>query len=128
MLSKIDFIFISSFLMVNHLIQILVEVIDFVTIAIIFVSFAYAVLQLVFLHTHRMFGRWQKWMKVKKIRIQLWEYLLLALEIFICADIILSVQDPSMEHLTQLWIIVVIRIVIAYFLQHEIKELSSEKC
>jgi uncharacterized membrane protein len=66
-------------------------------------------------------------MKVKKIRIQLGEYLLLALEIFICADIILSVQDPSLEHLTQLGIIVVIRIVIAYFLQHEIKELSGEK-
>jgi uncharacterized membrane protein len=63
-------------------------------------------------------------MKIKKIRILLGENLLLALEIFICADIILSVQDPSMEHLTQLAIIVAIRIVIAYFLQHEIKELS----
>lgn len=110
--------------MANQLVDILVEIIDLVTIAIIFWSFSYAVIQLVLHHTHEFFGVWLKWMKVKKIRIILGENLLLALEIFICADIILSVQNPSMEHLTQLSIIVAIRIVIAYFLQHEIKELS----
>lgn len=114
----------KSFCMTNHLVDILVEIIDFVTIIIIFWSFLYAAIQLLLHYSYAFFHTWLKWMKIKKIRILLGENLLLALEIFICADIILSVQDPSMEHLTQLAIIVAIRIVIAYFLQHEIKELS----
>lgn len=110
--------------MTDHLVEVLVEIIDLVTIIIIFGSFAYAAIQLILHYTYALFHTWLKWMKIKKIRILLGENLLLALEIFICADIILSVQDPSMEHLTQLAIIVTIRIVIAYFLQHEIKQLS----
>lgn len=111
----------------DKLVHVLVEIIDVVTISIIFYSFAYAIISYVGFHTHKWFKRPKRAQNFNKIRLQLGEHLLFALEIFICADIILSVKEPTVEHLTQLGIIVIIRIIIAYFLQREINELHLDR-
>lgn len=111
----------------DHVVHMFVEIIDFVTIFIIFGSFLYAVISYLLFHVHRLSGRPKICDDFNKIRLQLWEHLLFALEIFICADIILSVWDPSFDHLMQLGAIVIIRIVISYFLQREINQLHSDR-
>ncbi len=115
--------------MTDGLVTVFVEIIDSITILVIFLSFCYAILHYVMHYTFKCFwrpkGKNTKWMNA--IRMKLWENLLFALELLICADIILSVQDPSVEHLTQLWIIVLIRILIAYFLQREIHEIEDHQ-
>lgn len=90
--------------MLDSLVMALVTIIDIVTILLIFYAFLQAVIQFVFHHLYKAIA-WPKRFhgkEVRKIRVKLGEYLLLALEIFICADIILSVKDPTIEHLTQL--------------------------
>lgn len=111
---------------VVDLVNTMVPVIDGVTVLIIFISFVYAIVHLITYHTHLYFNWPAKTVEFNTIRIKLGEYLLFALEIFLCADIMLSVADPSIEHLTQLAIIVVIRTAIAYFLQKEIAHLHHE--
>lgn len=103
----------------------MVEVIDVVTIAIVFYGFCYAFFLIIKHHVHRLFGRLVPPVSLHKIRVELGEYLLLGLELFICADVILSVQNPTYEHLLQLAIVVVIRIVISFFLQREIVHLEG---
>lgn len=110
---------------INNIVPIMVETIDMMTIVIIFYSFMRAIYQFLIHHTNRWFNYPKNPTSFNKIRVELWEYLLLALEIFICSDIILSVKEPTIEHLTQLSIIVIIRIVIAHFLQKEISELHD---
>lgn len=108
------------------LVEYMVEIIDLLTVLIIFFGFSYAIVLFVFHHTHR---RWKRptWsVSLHRIRVVLGEYLLVALELFICADVILSVKDPSVEHLTQLGVIVLIRIMIAYFLQRELAHISEK--
>ena len=61
---------------------------------------------------------------VKKITIVkncLWTYILLGLEILICADIIESILNPTFHDIIVLASIVVIRTVISYFLNKEIE-------
>ena len=111
---------------VQNLVLQLVPIIDWVTIIIIFCSFVYAVVHMITYHTHLYFNWPEKTVGFNTIRIKLGEYLLFALEIFLCADIMLSVADPSLEHLTQLWVIVLIRTAIAYFLQKEIEQIHKE--
>lgn len=113
--------------MIFLLIDYIVYIVDVVTIMIIFFWFAYAFLLLVQHHTHAWFWRPLRSVSLHKIRVVLGEYLLLALEFFICADVILSVKDPSYEHLAQLGIVVVIRIMIAYFLQRELQHLEQRE-
>lgn len=113
--------------MLYLLIDYIVQVVDVVTIIIIFFGFCYALYLLVAHHTHIRFWRPIRWISLHRIRVTLGEYLLLALEFFICADVILSVKDPSYEHLAQLGIVVIIRIMIAYFLQRELQHLKDSE-
>lgn len=103
-----------------------VHIIDLFTVIIVLYGFGYAVIMVVQMHVeHR---RWDGHSAVDMtvIRVKLGTYLLLALEMFIAADIILTIWEPSLEHLAELWAIVVIRIVITHFLQKEMNELSEE--
>ena len=109
------------------LIEYIVQIIDVVTIVIIFFGFSYALYLLLVQHIRKFFWRTSRPISLNRIRVVLWEYLLLALEFFICADVILSVKDPSYEHLTQLGIVVVIRIMIAHFLQRELQHLEEKE-
>ena len=113
--------------LVHGIVDYLVPIIDGVTILLIFWSFIYAIVHLITYHTHLYFNRPARTVGFNTIRVKLGEYLLFALEIFLCADIMLSVADPSLEHLTQLGIIVIIRTAIAFFLQKEIEHIHSER-
>lgn len=122
-------LYIIAIPMPSRLVHYLVEIIDFITISVIFVSFCWAFLSYLFHHSWKAFGRpkHKETRGMNTIRLKLWQNLLFALELLICADIILSVQDPSIENLLQLWAIVIIRILIAYFLQREIHEIEEHK-
>ena len=61
-----------------------------------------------------------------KIRIKLWHYLVLALEFLVAKDILESIVDPNMNGLLMLWMIVVIRTVLSYFLNKEISEVKED--
>lgn len=55
-----------------------------------------------------------------RIKNSLGSYILLGLEILICADIIHTILDPNFNDIIMLAAIVVIRTVISFFLQKEI--------
>lgn len=113
--------------MMHILIDYLVITIDLVTIGIIFFGFCYALFLLIKHHLHRY--RWHIWHAVSlhRIRVTLGEYILLALEFFICADVILLVKDPSYDHLAQLSIVIIIRVMISFFLQRELQHLDQKE-
>lgn len=59
--------------------------------------------------------------KTARIRERLGAHLLLALDIFIGADIIKSVISPAWEHIAMLGAVVLIRVVLSYFLEREME-------
>ncbi len=59
--------------------------------------------------------------KVTMLKNFLGTYILFALEILIGADIIESILDPSIDHILSLAALVIIRTIISYFLNKEIK-------
>lgn len=59
--------------------------------------------------------------RTARIRERLGAHLLLALDIFIGADIIKTVAAPTWEHIAMLGAVVVIRIVLSYFLEREME-------
>ena len=59
-------------------------------------------------------------------RVVLARYILSALEVFIVADLILLVLTMSLANLLFLGLLVVIRTLISYFLEHEIRALESK--
>ena len=58
-------------------------------------------------------------------RIVLARYILSALEVFIVADLIMLVLTMSMASLLFLALLVIVRTVISYFLEHEIRALEA---
>jgi uncharacterized membrane protein len=61
--------------------------------------------------------------RINAVRMILGRYLLLGLEFLIAKDIILSVFDPTLEELISLGAIILIRVVLSFFLNKELKEL-----
>lgn len=61
------------------------------------------------------------------IRSLLWIYILLGLDFIIIADIIHSILNTELQQLYALWIIVLIRIAIAYFLWRELQKIGEKK-
>lgn len=59
-------------------------------------------------------------------RVVLARYILSALEVFIVADLILLVLTMSLANLLFLGLLVVIRTLISYFLEHEIRALEAK--
>jgi uncharacterized membrane protein len=101
-------------------------VIDVMTVVVILYWFIFAIFLFVKMHINNLFGEKHAAVDLSVIRVKLWSYLLLALELFIASDIILTIWDPSFQHLVQLGVIVVIRIVISHFLQQEMHELTED--
>lgn len=64
--------------------------------------------------------------KVTMLKNFLGTYILFALEILIGADIIESILDPSIDHILSLAALVIIRTIISYFLNKEIKSESKD--
>jgi len=61
------------------------------------------------------------------LRLNLGQLILLALEVLIVSDILHSIAHRSLEDLGVLGVIVVIRILLAYFLDRELDRLSRHK-
>lgn len=61
------------------------------------------------------------------LRLQLGQLILLALEVLIVSDILHSIAHRSLEDLGLLGAIVVIRILLAYFLDRELDRLSERQ-
>lgn len=61
-----------------------------------------------------------------KLRLNLGQLILLALEVLIVSDILHSIAHRTLEDLAALAAIVLIRVVLAYFLDKEIHRLSSD--
>ena len=59
--------------------------------------------------------------RTARIRERLGAHLLLALDVFIGADIIKTVAAPEWEHIGMLGSVVLIRIVLSYFLEREME-------
>lgn len=61
-----------------------------------------------------------------EVRLNLGHYLVLALEFLVAKDILESIFDPSFKTLLELFLIVVIRTVLTYFLNKELSEVKEE--
>lgn len=59
------------------------------------------------------------------VKIEMGSYVLLSLEVLIAADIIDSILKPTFEDLYRLGAVVVIRTIISFFLNKEIKEAET---
>ena len=62
-----------------------------------------------------------------QIRLMLGKYLSLGLEIFIGKDIVATILSPNWQEIERLGAIVAIRIVLNYFLNRDIKLLTSKE-
>ncbi|MDL2276013.1 DUF1622 domain-containing protein [Breznakia sp. OttesenSCG-928-G09] len=69
-------------------------------------------------------NRKQEFIETTKIKNQLASYILLSLEILIAADIIETIVSPTLTDIALLAATVIIRTVISYFLNKEIKDAS----
>ncbi len=63
---------------------------------------------------------------MRHVRLSLGNYLLLALEMMIVSDIIHTVLEPTTEEIVRIFVIVIIRTIIAYSLTHEMSDLRKE--
>lgn len=107
---------------VNHIVRFAGIVIGIVGVMIILVGVIrefFAYLKAEFDHID---NNWQ----LDTIRYSLWKYLLLWLEFLIAADILETVFDPTLEHIAILGWIVIIRTVLNFFLNKEIKHIKEE--
>ena len=59
-------------------------------------------------------------------RILLARYILMALEVFIVADLLMTLLSLSIQHLAFLALLVLIRSVVSYFLEREIRAIREE--
>lgn len=71
-------------------------------------------------------NRKEEFIEVTKIKNQLGSYILLGLEILIVADIIETIVSPTLTDIALLAATVVIRTIISYFLNKEIKDAQKE--
>lgn len=61
-----------------------------------------------------------------RVRLDLGRYLVLSLEFLVAKDILESIFNPSFELLLRLFVIVVIRTILSYFLNKELTEIKQE--
>lgn len=60
-------------------------------------------------------------------RIELARYILMALEVFIVADLLMTLLSASLQSLMFLALLVLVRSVISWFLEHEIRAIRAEE-
>ena len=60
-------------------------------------------------------------------RIELARYILMALEVFIVADLLMTLLSASLSSLLFLALLVLVRSVISWFLEHEIRAIRAEE-
>ncbi|MBD3156336.1 DUF1622 domain-containing protein [Candidatus Peregrinibacteria bacterium] len=63
---------------------------------------------------------------INQIRIELSNYLVLSLEVFIGRDIIETLLNPSINDIIVLVVLVILRTLLAFFLNYEIKHMPQK--
>jgi uncharacterized membrane protein len=81
-------------------------------------------IKLVRIKSHRFKNKGKQFAPLEHIRYDIGVHILQGLQLIIVADIIHTLITPSLEELSVLGIIVVIRIALGYFLGREIKEID----
>jgi uncharacterized membrane protein len=83
------------------------------------------IIKMIILFTASLFKQHQLSNLITEIRIDLGNYLVLSLEVFIGRDIIETLLNPSIEEISILAALVVLRTILALFLNYEIAHLQS---
>lgn len=103
---------------------IVAELIGYLSIIIIFIGVAVSV-------AHFAHSAWRKGefthAGIDHVRVGLGHYLLLALEFLIAKDIIITIFDRSLEDVASLGGLIVIRVILSYFLDRELKEIKKKQ-
>jgi uncharacterized membrane protein len=73
-----------------------------------------------------LFGFHRKVTSKSQIRRRFTGYIVFGLEFFIAGDVLTTVLNPTIEDLTLLGAVVVIRVILGYFLQREVKEFDID--
>jgi uncharacterized membrane protein len=107
-----------------HFLEWAVVAVDLVAVGVMLIGFVIALVKFVPTLTRRQGAGTIR--TIHLIRCSLGTYILLALEIMIVSDLIHSVMTHELRDLYYLGALVVIRTLIAYFLNKEIQELEKE--
>lgn len=106
--------------MTTHILEIIISIINYISIFILVIG---VILSFLSFLKYEFFKKDKKDKISSKIFIKnyLGTYILLSLETLICADIIETIMNPNLKDMVRLAFIVIIRTVISYFLNKEIK-------
>ena len=85
------------------------------------------VIKMVILFTAALFKQHKISTLITEIRIDLGNYLVLSLEVFIGRDIIETLLNPTIEEIGALTALVVLRTILAFFLNYEISHIKSNE-
>lgn len=105
-----------------HIIE---SIADLTGIFILLIGFLKGIFMFVRLEVDRLLGK-RDYEEIFSLRNILGSYIIISLDFLIVSDIIHSVLSPTVEELTELGIIVVIRTAIGFFLGKELHELRKE--
>lgn len=106
--------------------EILVGLINLTSIAVLLIGIVKVVIDLIFAEKNRL-TRKETAQTNNFIKAFFGSYILLSLEILIAADIMESILKPTLVDIARLGAIVVIRTLISYFLNEEVKETMDMK-
>jgi uncharacterized membrane protein len=108
-----------------HIWLFIAQAISIVSISII--SFGVIKTIISYCHTeYKIIRKHKKFKSFHTIRHDLAAYLLLALELAVAVDIIESIIHPNYENLIKLWALVILRFLIWYLLNREMRDLQQQ--
>ncbi|MBU1446083.1 DUF1622 domain-containing protein [Patescibacteria group bacterium] len=85
------------------------------------------IIKMLILFTMSLFKKLKLSNLITEIRVELGNYLVLSLEVFIGRDIIETLLKPTLEEITTLAALVLLRTILAFFLNYEIAHLESNE-
>lgn len=109
-----------------NVVQVIEKVISVISVTVVIYGALLAFIEILKNELSRFTGKFNKH-KLRVIRADLGTYLLLGLELLIAADVLKTILDPELHEVAILGAIVVLRILLSFFLDREIKELEKEK-
>lgn len=111
---------------VNEIYKYIVMVIEMIATIMLVFGFGKTVILYLIAETRLLSGD-QKRMDFSALRALLGSYILMGLDMYIVADLIHSLIEPTVQDLLMLGLIVIIRTTIGFFLSREIVEINHHK-
>lgn len=108
------------------IVDIIEKIISIISVSVVIYGTLLAFIAIIRTESSRIIGNYNS-LKLRVIRADLGTYLLLGLELLIAADILKTILDPGMQELALLGGIVLLRTVLSFFLDKEIKEIDKER-